>query len=273
MAMRRWMRDVADRSPGLLAAYRTWRDERDRRRPPMATPWGFTLAGLPGAASGRFEPEETALVRRLLLDVDVLVNAGANVGYYCCHALSLGRAVVAIEPLPANVAFLLANLDANGWSDRVEVFPVALGARHGILPLWGGGTGASLIPGWAGAGSAEVTRVPVLSLDRLLGHRLAGQRALVLVDVEGAELDLLAGAVETAARDPRPIWLVEIALSEHQPAAATQNPKFGETFEWFFARGYAAVTADATARPVTSADVAAAVRGDQILPTHNFLFR
>jgi hypothetical protein len=39
---------------------------------------------------GRFEPEETALVLALLDAAEVLVNVGANVGHYVCHARRKG---------------------------------------------------------------------------------------------------------------------------------------------------------------------------------------
>ena len=55
------------------------------------TPWGFSLAGHETMAAGKFYPQETRLMRDLSQEVDLLVNVGANVGYYCCHALSLGN--------------------------------------------------------------------------------------------------------------------------------------------------------------------------------------
>lgn len=259
-------------SPGVREAYRAWRDARVRRMPAPMTPWGFTLAGHPAAAAGAFEREETTLVRDLLADVDLLVNVGANVGYYCCHALSLGRAVIACEPMPSNLRYLLANLHANGWSAGVEVHPVAAGAEAGIVPMWGSGTGASTLAGWAGAAADDVMLVPTLPLDRIVGPSLNGRRALVVVDVEGAEWSMLAGAAQTAAASPRPIWLMEITWQEHQPAGVLNNPHFADTFDWFFSRGYQASTADAERRPITVEDVSAFVAGERPVPAHNFLF-
>ena len=89
-------------------------------------------------ADGSFEPEESAIVRKLLADVDLLVNVGANVGYYCWHALSMGKPMIAIEPITRNLHYLLKNIQNNGWSNQAEVFPVALGAGADILQIWGG---------------------------------------------------------------------------------------------------------------------------------------
>lgn len=206
------------------------------------TPWGFRFVGHEAMAAGTFEPQETSLVRNALLDVDVLVNVGANVGYYSCHALSLDRQVLAIEPIPRNVEHLLKNIDLNGWTDGVRVFPMAAGARPGVLTIWGGGTGASLLCGWAGIPAAHKSLVPILPLDEIIGANFSNQRLLIIVDVEGSEFLMLQGAVATLERQPRPTWRVEISLHEHQPNGV--NSRFIETFEIFFKHGYRAFTAD-----------------------------
>lgn len=252
---------------------RSGRDLLDRRAPPIATPWGFTLAGHELMASGKFEPEETTLVRKLLQEVDVLVNVGANVGYYCCHALSMGKPVIAIEPVARNLHYLLTNIRNNGWADQAEVFPVAVGDGANILNMWGGGTGASLIKGWASIPENYVTQVPVLTLDRVLCDTLRGRRALILVDVEGAEYMVLQGASRILADDPGAIWMMEITVTEHQPAGMHINPKLMDTFDAFFRSGYVAFSADAAAVEIKREAVLEASLGNGQLGTHNFLFR
>lgn len=235
------------------------------------TPWGFRFVGHEAMATGTFEPQETALVRNALLDVDALVNVGANVGYYCCHALSLGRQVLAVEPIARNVEHLLKNLDLNGWADGVRVFPLAAGARPGVLAIWGGGTAASLVRGWAGIPEGHTSLVPILPLDEVIGATFANQRLLIVVDVEGAEFQLLQGAVATLERRPRPTWLVEISLHEHQPTGV--NSRFAQTFEVFFEHGYRAFAADGRQQEVTRDVLARIVRGESEVATHNYLFR
>ncbi len=270
--MKKIIKTIFERFPALAHFYRSSRDIMDQRQPPRKTPWGFSFAGHDAMAFGIFEPEETQVVRRLMVDVDVLVNIGANVGYYCCHALSMGKSVIAVEPNTRNLHYLLKNIQNNGWSNQAEVFPVAMGAGADILHMWGGGTGASLVKGWANIPESYVTQVPILSLDRVLGDTLRGKNALILVDIEGAELMLLEGAKQTLINEPRPIWLMEISLSEHQPAGVTINPNFAKTFEFFFLHGYRAVTADAAAIQITPEIVKEVVAGRQKLGVHNFVF-
>lgn len=264
---------IRKKLPGLLQFRIDMRDWLDRRSPSRVTPWGFTLAGHDAMAAGTFEPDETSLVRKTLEEVDILINVGANVGYYCCHALSLGIPVIAVEPIRRNLHYLLTNILNNGWSQKVEVFPIALGTSQNILEMWGGGTGASLVKGWASVPPEYVTHVPVLSLDRILGETIKGKRALILVDIEGAEFSMLQGAFETLRNDPKPIWIVEIASTEHMPKGTTMNPNYSKTFKLFFECGYTAVTANSRMDKISQIIVDEVVSGSKKLETHNFMFR
>jgi FkbM family methyltransferase len=263
---------VLDRFPKIAQLYRNGRDLLDRNQPSLITPWGFTLAGNSEMASGNFETEQTLLVRKLLEEVDIFVNIGANIGYYCCHALSLGKSVIAVEPITRNLHYLLSNIVKNGWKDQAQVFPVALAAKDNILEIWGGNTGASLVKGWAGTSDSYVTQVPVLTLDRILGSVLNGKRALILVDIEGAEYAMLQGALKTLQHEPRPIWIVEIGSTAHQPNRILVNPNLIDTFELFFKNGYKAMTANTNKKVIDLEKVRNVANGRDSFVTNNFFF-
>lgn len=89
------------------------------------------------------------------------------------------------------------------------------------------------MPGWASLPATYVTQVPLLPLDRIVGDELQGRRPLVLIDVEGAGDTVIAEAQGLLRHTPRPLWLVEIATREHQPADCPFNPHFVSTFERF----------------------------------------
>ena len=265
------LRILAGRFPCLVRFYRGIRDQLDSMEQPVITPWGFKLAGNRLMAEGLFEPAETELIRKLIKDVDILVNVGANIGYYCCHALSMGKQVIAFEPIQRNLRYLYQNIKINNWSG-VEIYPIALSNSIGVSQIYGRDTGASIIKGWAGIPESYVTLVPTLTMDIVLGRRLHGKKVLFVVDVEGAEKLVLEGAENILSNDPKPIWIVEITAEEHQPQAISINPNLKNTFRLFFKNGYHAFSIDQGMHPITTGDVDLASRGGLKFSSHNFLF-
>jgi FkbM family methyltransferase len=263
---------LVERFPLIATMVRAVRDQMDSREALMPTRWGFKLAGNISMAQGIFEPTETQLVRNILKDVDVLINVGANVGYYCCHALSMGKQVIAFEPIERNLRYLYKNIKANSWSGA-EIYPIALSNTVDVLEIWGGGTGASVVKGWAHIPESYVTLVPSSTMDVVLGTRLQGKRALILVDIEGGEKCMLEGATIMLANEPKPIWMVEILTQEHQPCGVDINPHFKSTFRLLCENGYQAFTIDRDIRPITMEEIDLVSKGNQKFETHNFLFR
>jgi FkbM family methyltransferase len=284
----RWLKDLAKRSDALVKLYASLRWKRHvltdwwgtkvwTKTREVVTPLGFKLtSGLHPAyelmRSGAFELEETAIISRLLPKVDVFVDIGANLGYYTCLALQGGKPVVAFEPQQQNLQCLFQNLAANGWDDKAEVFPLALSDRPGLLTLYGAsGPSASLIKNWAGYSARFHKTVPVSTLDNVLAGRFSGQRLFVKMDVEGAEYNVLKGALVTIALTPRPIWLLEVCLEEFHPEGS--NPDFQQLFQLFWDYGYQAFTATATPKLVTPTDVAEWVaKGHAASETFNYVF-
>lgn len=115
--------------------------------------------------------------------------------------------------------------------------------------------------------------VPTNTLDTLLDGRFAGQRILFIVDVEGAEFAVLNGARHYLSMVPKPIWLVEVAVTEHVPAGLGVNPDLLATFQVFWREGYAALRLAPGLEQVSQAEVSAIQRsGRNTLDVHNFLF-
>lgn len=264
---------VEQRFPLLATAYRHVRDERRLLRSPKRTPWGFSLAGNRAMEDGTFESAEVEIFRKLIEHADVFIDVGANIGYYCLHALSKGRHTVAFEPIDANLRQLYRNISANGWEDDIEIFPIALGDRVGVTDIYGEGTGASLVQGWTGIPVNHRRSVPVSTADVILGHRFQRRQLLILVDIEGAELHMLHGAMSLVRREPKPMWMVEVSVTEHQPEGVRVNPQLGATFSLFWDNGYGAWTAEREPRRITVSEVKAVAEGaEHTLRTHNFLF-
>ncbi len=222
------------------------------------TPYGFPM--IAGNSmhhrlmqAGTFEPEEVSLTADYLKRSDVFVDVGANIGFYSCLARSLGKHTVAIEPQEQNLRYLYANLLVSGWTD-VEVFPLGLSGHPGVEILYGvSSTGASLVPGWAAQPKGRQKRIPVSTLDILLGARFQGKRLFIKLDVEGFEYQVLRGCREILSLHPKPTWMVEICLSEHHPGGS--NAHYRDTFAVFFDAGYEARTADEHRTAIGLADI------------------
>jgi FkbM family methyltransferase len=250
--MRGLVKAIVERNPALARSYRIIHDEFWwQRQKSVKMPLGFWLVGNKSMQNGEFEPEETEVLRNYISEADVFVDIGANIGYYTCLAQSLGKRTISVEPMSNNLRSLYKNLEKNGYKD-VEIWPLGLAGEPGMLDIYGGGTGASLIDGWSGISSGYKQTIAVSTLDTILSSRLDGKRVMIKIDVEGAEFGVLSGAQHTLAMAPKPAWLVEITLTMHHPRA---NPRFAETFQMFWNQGYKAYTGDTNQRPVSESDV------------------
>lgn len=237
---------------------------------PLLTPFGFKFAGNQSMITGSFERDEIAAFLKYIPRASACIDIGANIGFYTCLAASQGKHAVAIEPLRNNLKMLYANLACNEFTE-VEVFPLGLSGRGGIKRLFGYGTGASFVSGWAGVSDRHYEIVPVTTLDIIVNGRFDGQPLFIKMDVEGFENEVLKGAGHTLSASPKPIWLVEICLDEHFPGGL--NHEFRQTFEVFRDHGYEARTADDSGQLVTPEDVSRwADKGHVDFGRHNYLF-
>lgn len=156
----------------------------------------------PGYLLGTTEPDEQAWLAARLCPGDVFYDVGANIGFHTVIAARLvGNAgtVVAFEPLPENAAQLRRNVELNSFAN-VEVVEAALSDGTGFANLSGSGhrTRRTLTK----LGGVEVR---TFRLDDWEGP----PPDLLKIDVEGAELVVLEGALETIRRH-RPDMLIEV---------------------------------------------------------------
>jgi len=228
--------------PRVASLYRTLRDEiKSWSQGHEMTPMGFLFSGDRSMQQGFFEPVETRAFTGLLNRVEVVLNVGANVGYYVCIALKHKKKVVAFEPLSSNYKKLLSNVYLNNYQKDFVLYPVALSdGSSSIVKMFGAGTGASTLSGWANNSLFQNQLVSCSSLDEVLGQKLKGQRVLILIDVEGAEFPVLDGANVLMTSEPKPIWMVEVVIREHHPDLENRILNATNIFERFWEAGYVA---------------------------------
>ena len=155
---------------------------------------------------GTYEREQTQLMRQSFGPSSVLLDVGANNGYYSLLAsrLSEGAArVLAFEPSIKCLKYLRHHIRVNHL-EQVTLIEAAVGQAPGTA--WfedGSGTGTGHL---ADQGSHEVQVVRLD--DRVVEHQVAPTH--IKIDVEGAEMQVLEGAIHTLET-----YRPEIFLSTH----------------------------------------------------------
>lgn len=152
-------------------------------------------------ATGRFEPETTALLRQRLRPGMVCVDIGANVGYYTRLAAQLvgsqGR-VIACEPEPENLHALRHN---TRQFPQVSLVSAALADKRGLLPLYlSSHSSCHSLVDQTYFKDGSLLWVPTLLFDDLRHDLALDFIDLVKIDVEGAEPLVLAGMADSLAR-------------------------------------------------------------------------
>jgi FkbM family methyltransferase len=151
----------------------------------------------------------------------LVVDVGANTGYYTLLATSVSKSVkvVAYEPLAAVRKVFLSNIKLNKIGGLVRVLPYALSnvsgmctlfvpdATHGIIE-----TSASVSEGFKDGPGATVTIRRKMLDDVHTGRHRVG---VLKVDAESHDLEVLQGAERVLLRD-RPIVFVEVLLGADQ---------------------------------------------------------
>lgn len=139
-----------------------------------------------------FDLELRRLVLPLLRPGDLVVDVGANFGFWALAAAKQGCSVVAIEPIPPARDLLVANATRNGLQQQLEVVSDAMSDAVGELTMMipAGETGhASAHP--EPATNLQRFTVAATTLDNLIGDR---HIRLLKIDVEGHEVHVLSGA-------------------------------------------------------------------------------
>jgi FkbM family methyltransferase len=159
---------------------------------------------------GEYEKTETSLLLSFLTPASVVLDIGANTGWYC---ITFGRAVpngkvLAFEPIPQTLSWLKKNLHLNGIGN-VRIFEHGLSDEEKELVFY-------FHPRVSGATSArnlleEDEKLEVRAAVRRMDDVLAAEPVIDLIkcDVEGAEIFALRGGSETIRRT-RPVLFVEM---------------------------------------------------------------
>jgi FkbM family methyltransferase len=184
---------------------------------------------------GSWEEEQTNVVLNLVQAGMVVVNVGANTGYYTlvmAGGVGPNGRVFAFEIQPEMTAILRRNIRHNNFADRVTIIEkgcYSSAGRADVLNLGDPGSAqvATREGGEEGAGAVEL-----VTLDTFLSGVDIRRLDFVLIDTEGADFEVIKGAKNLLSRF-KPVVLVE---SDHLRAFGSSEE---DLIEFMTELGYA----------------------------------
>jgi FkbM family methyltransferase len=176
---------------------------------------------------GQYDDREIRGLVRLLDPGSVVLDVGANIGFYSISILMRQRSrsdlhIHAFEPVPQNFARLCYHIEANGLRHNITAVNVALGSHAGQICMQmtdRGRTSSGNAVQVASEGNGSLPGQSMAQLTTLDEYAVRHDLAtcdLVKVDIEGAELGFLKGGEAFLSRT-RPV-----IFSEYNPASAAE---------------------------------------------------
>ena len=169
----------------------------------------------------RSQVQELKAIRSALHQGGVSIDVGSNKGSYLYSMARWAQSapVIAFEPQKNLADYLALACGRSGFSN-VTVENLALSDKEGELQIYIPGSsdspGASLESSIADKTDCHSETVQVTRLDRYLAGRLHQPVKVIKIDVEGHELAVIRGAMQTLGRD-KPLLIIECE-SRHLPA-------------------------------------------------------
>ncbi|HEY9622712.1 MAG TPA: FkbM family methyltransferase [Crinalium sp.] len=164
-----------------------------------------------GYILGTSEPGMQVAMQELLWPQMTFYDIGAGVGFFSIIAAALAEGtVVCFEPLAMNVKRIQHNARLNRLKNLI-IKAEAIGKEDGETEF--NVAGQLSLSKLAKLGSPaqlrETISVPIRRLDTAIASDQLPPPGLIKIDVEGAELDVLQGAIETL-KTHRPMLLIEL---------------------------------------------------------------
>jgi FkbM family methyltransferase len=181
---------------------------------------------------------------------DVVLDVGANQGFFTCYAASKGAIVYAFEPVPESYRRLVHNIERNGFADRVTAVQCAVSDRDEssemLVAKSHGGGDSTINLDYAGRTAvpiAERITVQCRTFSKILDEYAIPSIRLCKIDVEGSELAMLSTlkphhraqiqgfALEyhAEAYDLRLLITLLLGWGTHQVCLMNERPNVGST--------------------------------------------
>ncbi len=176
---------------------------------------------------GYYEKQAVQVWEQLVIPGSIVLDIGANTGYYSLVAAPRAAHVYAFEPAPLLRKAIEANCKLNNL-ENIVVVPIAAGAGPGTATLYLSATDNTGMTGMRPAEnfSGRQETVAVMDIDGWLFSQQIEKVDLVKIDVEGAEMEVLQG-MSGMLDSNNPVIFIEVIGSllggyGHTPEAVFQ---------------------------------------------------
>lgn len=157
------------------------------------------------------EAMENELIMQLVLHCRVVVDVGANIGWYTLNFGKISNIdkIIAFEPIPYTFGYLKRHLELNGVGNA-EIFNVGLSNEIGEKDFFWTTeeTGSSSMVNIRERANIDMVRCRLNTLDNFMSER-EESIDFMKIDVEGAELFVIQGALRCISKF-RPIIFSEL---------------------------------------------------------------
>lgn len=187
-------------------------------------------------ANYAYEWNVKKFVYKHLDNYDVFLDIGANIGTYSIIPALQNLRVYSWEPVVSNFEALSKNIELNNFTDKVTLFPYALGseAKSANFTVDTINTGASHLTEYSDitedVQNPEFEDIEIKRLDDIYKSLNIGkdEKVFMKIDVEGMELDVVNGATEFITSYPNLLLIIETIHSgkENIQKALTELCKF-----------------------------------------------
>jgi len=201
-----WFPNVDTRHSRLAAAYHRFVRDAGRLRQ-IETTSGFRMLldepdSLMLSVAREFEPGETRFFKETLRPGQVVLDVGANIGYFTLlFAQQVGPRghVYAVEPEPRNFELLRRNISLNGFAN-VTAIQRAAWHEPSTLMLYLNEDNRGDHRSYPSEESRVGVSIPAAPIDDLLGQ-LPRPVDVVKIDIQGAEYNAVRGMRNLLARN------------------------------------------------------------------------
>lgn len=161
----------------------------------------------------RIGQEESKVIFNKVKDGDVILDVGANLGYYALNFAqrSIGGSVYCFEPDPHNFRKLKKNISQNDFSN-IKLFNYGLGKESGSFYLGvidKHNTGMNSVVSEKNADIVSQSEIHIKALDQVDEILNLKKIDLIKVDIEGYEYHFLLGARQTITKH-HPLVFMEL---------------------------------------------------------------